>query len=88
MLKTIFGAAVILSAAIATPALAQTIQLAEVIQEPGLYAFYHPNSDLGLGSSRPADAMAAQPVRGGDLSGMRMSVRTHRAIRSTAIRHY
>jgi hypothetical protein len=82
MLKKIFGAAVILSAAIATPA------LAEAIQEPGVYAFYHPNSDLGLGSSRPADAMAAQPVRGGDLGGMRMSVRTHRAIRSTAIKHY
>jgi hypothetical protein len=82
MLKKILGAAVILSAAVATPA------LAEVIQEPGAYAFYHPNGDLGLGSSRPADAMAAQPARGGDLSGMRMSVRTHRATRSSAIKQY
>lgn len=82
MLKTIFGAAVILSAAIATPA------LAEVIQEPGAYAFYHPNSDLGLGSSQPANAMAAQPPRGGEFGGMRMSVRTHRAIRSSAIKHH
>ena len=56
MLKKILGAAVILSAAVATPA------LAEVIQEPGAYAFYHPNGDLGLGSSRPADAMAARSV--------------------------
>jgi hypothetical protein len=82
MLKKILGAAVILSAAVATPA------LAEVIQEPGAYAFYHPNGDLGLGSSRPADAMAAQPARGGELGGMRMSVRTHRANRSSAIKHY
>jgi hypothetical protein len=85
MLKKIFGAAAILSAAIATPALAQTIQLAEAMQEPGLYAFYHPNGDLGLGaSSRPGDAMAARPA----LGGMRMSVRTHRAIRSPASTRY
>jgi hypothetical protein len=82
MLKKILGAAVILSAAAATAA------LAEVIQEPGAYAFYHPNGDLGLGSSRPTDAMAAQPARGGDLGGMRMSVRTHRATRSSAIKQY
>ena len=50
------------------------MQVAEVIQEPGLYAFYHPNGDLGLGSSRPADAMA-QSLRGGEVSGMKMSVR-------------
>jgi hypothetical protein len=82
MLKKILGAAVILSAAIATPA------LAEVIQEPGAYAFYHPNSDLGFGPSRPADAMAAQPARGGDLGGMRMSVRTHRVNRPSATKQY
>jgi hypothetical protein len=52
---TLLAAAVILSAATATPVLAQA-----VIQEPGAYAFYHPNADLGLGSSRPtADAMAS-----------------------------
>jgi hypothetical protein len=82
MLKsTIIGAAALLSVAITAPA------FAEVIQEPGAYAFYHPNSDLGLGASRPADAMASQPVRGGDLGGMRMSVRTHRAIRASTIKH-
>ena len=70
----LFSAALIMSAAIATPALAGGMQVAEVIQEPGLYAFYHPNGDLGLGSSRPADAMA-QSLRGGEVSGMRMSVR-------------
>jgi hypothetical protein len=46
------------------------MQVAEVIQEPGLYAFYHPNGDLGLGSSRPADAMA-QSLCGGEVSGMK-----------------
>jgi hypothetical protein len=76
----IFAAALIASAAIATPA------LAEVIQEPGAYAFYHPNGDLGLGSSRPADAMA-QSMRG-DVTGMRMFVRTHHSHRASASKHY
>jgi len=81
MLKyRILGAAVLLSAAIATPA------LAEVIQEPGAYAFVYPNGDLGLGYSKPADAMA-QTVRG-DVMGMRMPVPTHRAHRASANRHY
>jgi hypothetical protein len=82
MLKSkIFSAVIILSAAFAAPA------SAEVISEPGNYAFFYPNADLGLGSSRPADAMAAQPGRGGDVSGMRMSVRMHRAIRGPGIKH-
>jgi hypothetical protein len=83
MLKSrIFSAVVILSAAFAVPA------SAEVISEPGNYAFFYPNADLGLGSSRPADAMAAQPVRGGDLSGMRMSVKTHHTNHGLGIKHY
>jgi hypothetical protein len=87
MLKyRIFGAALILSAAVATPA------LAEVIQEPGNYAFFYPNGDLGLGYSRPANApanaMASQPVRGGDLGGMRMSVKPHHVNRAPAIKRY
>ena len=53
----LLGAALFLSAAVATPLAAQ-----QAIQEPGAYAFYHPNGDLGIGSSRPADAMASQPV--------------------------
>jgi len=36
----LFGAAVILSAAVATPALAQ-----QVIQEPGYCAFFYPNAN-------------------------------------------
>jgi hypothetical protein len=54
------GAVAILSAFIATPALAE-----RMIDEPGMYAFYHPNSDLGIGPARPAaEAMAS--VRDGD----------------------
>jgi hypothetical protein len=60
------GAVAILSALIATPALAQ-----HMIEEPGLFAFYHPNGDLGIGSARPADAMAS--VRGsGNVARLRM----------------
>jgi len=61
------GAVAVLSALIATPALAQ-----HMIEEPGMYAFYHPNGDLGIGSARPApEAMAS--VRGDDnIAGLRM----------------
>jgi hypothetical protein len=83
----LFGTALIVSAAIATPALAGGMQVAEVIQEPGLYAFYHPNGDLGLGASRPADAMA-QSLRGGEVSGMKMSVRRHAVNHAPSIKHY
>ena len=83
----LFSAALIVSAAIATPALAGGMQVAEVIQEPGLYAFYHPNGDLGLGSSRPADAMA-QSLRGGEVSAMKMSVRRHATGHASSIKHY
>jgi hypothetical protein len=67
----LFSAALILTAAVATPVAAQ-----EAIQEPGNYAFYHPSGDvLHAGSSRPADAMASLP---GDVAGMRMSVKPHK----------
>ena len=53
--KTV-AAALVLSAASATTVFAQA-----AIQEPGAYAFYHPNGDvLHAGLPRPAaDAMAA-----------------------------
>jgi len=36
-----------------------------VIQEPGVYAFYHPNASLGIEGGRPTEgAMAAVPMRG------------------------
>jgi hypothetical protein len=47
--RTLLGVAAILSTAIATPVLAQA-----VIQEPGAYAFYRPNGDLGIASSTPS----------------------------------
>jgi hypothetical protein len=52
------GAAAILSMA-ATPVFAQP-----AISEPGAFAFYHPDGDLGIGSARSAtDAMASLPLR-------------------------
>ena len=69
----LLAAAVILSAATATPALAQA-----VIQEPGAYAFYHPNADLGLGSTRSTDAMAAGPLRdSGNMARFRNATMSH-----------
>jgi hypothetical protein len=79
----LFSAALILTAAMATPLAAQ-----EAIQEPGNYAFYHPNADLlNSRSTRPADAMASQLSR--DVAGMRMSVRPHKtiAVRTAAKRY-
>ena len=53
----VFGAAVALSALFASHASAQ-----HMIDEPGMYAFYHPNGDLGIGSVRsPVDAQAMAP---------------------------
>jgi hypothetical protein len=55
-----------LSATLAAPALAQ-----EVIQEPGEYAFYHPNGDLRIGTTPPAKAMASRVMRHGrDIAGL------------------
>ena len=53
----VFGAAVALSALFASHASAQ-----HMIDEPGMYAFYRPNGDLGIGSVRsPVDAQAMAP---------------------------
>ena len=48
-------AAALLLTAVATPVFAQA-----AIQEPGAYAFYHPNADVlaGRGAYRPYDANA------------------------------
>ncbi len=61
----ILGAAAILSMMFATPVFAQA-----AIQEPGAYAFYHPNADV-LNSGRPSlgeavGAMASVPFDTGD----------------------
>jgi len=53
----LLGAAVGLSVLIVSPASAQ-----HMIDEPGMFAFYHPNGDLGIGSARsPIDAHAMAP---------------------------
>jgi hypothetical protein len=64
---TLLAATVILSAAAAIPAFAQP-----AIDEPGAFAFYHPNGDLGLGSSRPASAMAS-----GSMAQFRSATMSH-----------
>ena len=46
----LFSAAAILSLMFATPVFAQA-----AIQEPGMYAFYHPNNDV-LNGGRPTPA--------------------------------
>ena len=53
----LLGAAVGLSVLIVSPASAQ-----HMIDEPGMYAFYHANGDLGIGSARlPIHAHAMAP---------------------------
>jgi len=54
----IIGAAAILSMMIATPVFAQA-----AIQEPGAFAFYHPNADV---LSTTSGAMASVPFGGTD----------------------
>ena len=51
----LLGAVAIVSALIASPASAQ-----HMIEEPGMFAFVHPDGDLGIGSTRPAPEAHAQ----------------------------
>jgi hypothetical protein len=68
------GSIAALSAMIETPVFAQA-----AIQEPGVYAFYHPNASRGLESARPAtEVLASLPIRNG---GARMAI--HRGSRET-----
>ena len=69
-------AAALLTTAIATPVFAQA-----AIQEPGAYAFYHPNADVlaGRGAYRPpADANAYYNV-----APQVPQVKAHRQVRRT-----
>jgi hypothetical protein len=55
----LLAAAAVMSAFTVSSASAQ-----HMIDEPGMFAFVHPNGDLGIGSSRPAadaQAMATPP---------------------------
>jgi hypothetical protein len=79
---TLLGVAAILSTALATPVLAQA-----VIQEPGAYALYHPNGNLGIASAPPrrreevvvgrgtADAMALAPSFRPSMAGKETTTR-------------
>ena len=80
------AAAVILSAAIATPAFAQP-----VIQEPGNFAFFYPNGDLGIGSKWPSGAMTSSAARDSDsMARFRGATMSHRlpAKRSQPVKAY
>ena len=55
--QDLFRCPTLLSVLIGSPASAQ-----HMIDEPGMYAFYHPNGDLGIGSARsPVNAQAMVP---------------------------
>ncbi|WP_024518501.1 hypothetical protein [Bradyrhizobium sp. Tv2a-2] len=77
----LLGAAALLSAAFATQAFAQA-----AIQEPGAFAFYHPNADVlnGGRSAPPASAFAYAPAR--DVAGLRLSVRPRHHAHHAAIK--
>jgi hypothetical protein len=63
-----FGALAILSALNAAPALAQ-----HMIDEPGMFAFYHPNGDPNAETaSAPAASMALDLQRGRGAMVMKM----------------
>jgi hypothetical protein len=66
----LFSAVLILSATMAGQAFAQ-----EAIQEPGNYAFFHPNGDLlHANSPSPApDAMAMMPAGSGKMGRHHMA---------------
>ncbi|WP_152535854.1 hypothetical protein [Bradyrhizobium sp. Ai1a-2] len=71
----LFGFAAFVAASIASSASAQP-----VVSEPGMEAFVHPNSDLGIGMSRPvADSHAMMSVDAGARTPhVRMRARPHR----------
>jgi hypothetical protein len=70
----LFGAALVLSVIAVVPVSAQ-----QVIDEPGAYAFYHPNADvLNAGAGGRASNAMAQSLRSGDVASTQLSVRTPR----------
>ena len=74
----LFGAALILSTAFATPVFAQIPEPGDYSfsQEPGLSAVYRPSGDLRIGSTGPTGGMTVQPGRVG---GWRLPTRSRRA---------
>jgi hypothetical protein len=70
----LIGSALVLAAFVAAPVSAQ-----QAVQEPGAYAFYHPNADvLNAGAPAPATGGFASTVRPSDsMAQMQMSARPH-----------
>jgi hypothetical protein len=68
-----FGAALVVAALAAAPALAQ-----EAVSEPGAAAFYHPNADI-LHANTPSPSGAFAAMRESDVAATHMMVRPHRA---------
>jgi hypothetical protein len=79
----VLGVAAVLSAAFAGPVLAQA-----AIQEPGEFAFYHPNGDLlGTRSGAPTGEMAS--ARTGSsyaMATVRHHARKHARIQSPLVK--
>ncbi len=75
-------AALIVSTQFATPVFAQA-----VIDEPGNYAFFHPNADV-LNPPWPGAAMAAQLSPDRNLGGLRLAVQPHHPRRVHSAKPY
>jgi hypothetical protein len=79
---SLLGVATILSTALATPVLARA-----VVQEPGAYAFYHPNGDLRIGFAPPQRREEVVARRGtGDAMALAPSFRPSMAGEETTTR--
>ena len=72
----LFGAALVLAALVAAPVSAQ-----EAVQEPGAAAFYHPDADILHAGISPSASSNAYAAMRGDVTGMHMTVRPHRAMK-------
>jgi hypothetical protein len=80
--RTLLGVAAILSTAIATPVLAKV-----VLQEPGAYAFYRPNGDLGIAPTPSQRREVGAVGRGtADAMALATSFRASMAGRETTTR--
>jgi hypothetical protein len=77
----LFHTALVFSALTAAPVSAQ-----QVIDEPGAYSFYHPNSDV-LNGGAPTPALGRQSPRDALASTVLSTTRSHRVSR-TSIKRY
>jgi hypothetical protein len=57
----------------------------QAVQEPGAYAFYHPNADV-LNVGRPAPSNAFAAMGGADLAATQMVVRSHKRDRGISMK--